>query len=443
MTRSVLIPITNVYAKGDYTAAVKVGHNEQVANLILDTGSSTLVVQSEDYDPANDQQLQPTQYAQNITYGAGGWYGPVVQTKVMMGNSLHNAILSDAHIAIAVKEQQQSFGDADGIFGLAYHELNRGYDLTEYLESNNVEPPHTYPWVLAKDQQDDSIKEFKSFIRQYPHTDIKPYFTQLEEQEVVGNQFAFIIHRSSIYQTDEPKEIHELKKHPLNNGLFVMGHPKFHCKLYKGQFKEVKVVDDKYYNTHLIKMRVGDGEAVIAPPLEEKYVKGYRSNSFIDSGVAINVLPEFLWQKMCDGLIAHNSKFEAILENFKIYDGKEKGIDINLVNLEDWPPIYFIFEGVNGEEIELVMHPETYWQTHAPEPNQISFQFVVLPGWPNQSLFGLPLMNNYFTIFDRQEQMNGVILFAEKPFNPHKLPKTLHENIDKLKVLFKQHLDIN
>jgi len=57
MSRSILVPITNVHAKGDYTAQVHVGSQRQPANLILDTGSCSLVVQLSDYDPTADEQL--------------------------------------------------------------------------------------------------------------------------------------------------------------------------------------------------------------------------------------------------------------------------------------------------------------------------------------------------------------------------------------------------
>ena len=42
MPKSVIIPITNVYAKGTYTAKVKIGSQTTRVNLILDTGSSAL-----------------------------------------------------------------------------------------------------------------------------------------------------------------------------------------------------------------------------------------------------------------------------------------------------------------------------------------------------------------------------------------------------------------
>ena len=438
MPHSVIVPITNVYAKGDYTAEVEIGSEKRTANLILDTGSSTLVVQGEDYDPHKDEHLQPTEYAQDIIYGMGGWYGPVVKTFVNMGKGLFQASLPDAHIAVTRKEMKGCFAQADGLFGLAYRELNRAYDLTEYLKENEVHPAHTFPWHLEADEQDDTVKEFKTFLRNYPSKELTPYFTQLEDEGVVANQFAFIIHRSSIYQTTSQKTTQELKRHPLNNGLFVLGKPKLHTSLFEGRFKEIKVLDDKYYNVNLFTMQVGDQAPVTAPQLAPEHQKGYVSNAIIDSGASGIMFPKALFEGLFAGLIAHNPKFESILAPYKVFEGKEVGIDMDLVNFDEWPPIHLTFEGFDGETETLTMTPDTYWQTHAPEPNQISFQIIYMPSWPNQSVLGLPFMNNFYTVFDRDERENGAVLFAEKRLKLNQLADEIHQSIDKVKEIAKE-----
>lgn len=100
----------------------------------------------------------------------------------------------------------------------------------------------------------------------------------------MGNQFAFIIHRSSIYQTDSVKTSAELKQHPLNNGFFILGNPVLHKCLYQGEIKRLKVLDDKYYNVNLLSLQVGGYAPITAPPLAEKDVKCYISNAIIDRG---------------------------------------------------------------------------------------------------------------------------------------------------------------
>lgn len=417
MPRSVIIPVTNVYAKGGFTVEIKIGSEGATANLILDSGSSALVVQNEDYDPAEDNNLQATSLAQNKTYGIGGWSGPVVKTKVIMGDAPFSVDSDGIHVAITTIEQQDSFGDADGIIGLAYYELNRAYDLTEYLLENEVEPATTYPWYLAQKEQDDTVREFKSFLKNYPKSYIKPYFTQLEEQGVVGNQFALLIHRSSIYQTSRERNLKELKRHPLNTGFFVMGEPRFHKHLYQGGFKQVKVLDNKYYNVHVKAIQVGNCEPISAPLLAEEHQR-FRTNGIVDTGASAIVLPKTLFDQMVNDLVSINPTFDSILDPYKTFEGVEEGIDLQLVELEQWPSIYFILEGLEGEDVKLEMKPKNYWQIHAPKSNQVSFQFVFLEKWPNQCIFGLPLIASYFTIFDRAVQEYGIVLFADKPNKP-------------------------
>ncbi|MGJ8664498.1 MAG: pepsin-like aspartyl protease, partial [Marinicella sp.] len=204
---------------------------------------------------------------------------------------------------------------------------------------------------------------------------------------------------------------------PLNNGIFVMGHPKFHEHLYQGEFKEVKVLDNKYYNVHVKSMRVGQGQQLEAPVLAEED-KNHKTNGIIDSGASLIVLPHDLFNQMLSDLININPSFDSILEPYRTFEGIEEGVDLDLLDLQQWPSIYFVLEGTNGEDVELELKPENYWQIHAPRPNQAAFQFIFLKKWPNQCIFGLPLMASYFTIFDRQEQDKGVVLFAEKPKLP-------------------------
>ncbi len=414
MPKSVIIPITNVFAKGGFTAQIKVGSEGATANLILDSGSSALVVQGEDYQPCDDGSLQATCFAQNRTYGKGGWFGPVVKTEVAMGDGPFSVVADNIHIAVTRKEQQSSFADADGIMGLAYYELNKAYDLTEYLTEYNVDPAHTYPWFLAEEEQDDTIRENKSFIKQYPKSYLTPYFTQLEQQGVVGNQFAFVVHRSSIYQTSSVKSQKQLSFHPLNRGFFVLGKPKLHQHLYQGKFKKVKVLDDKYYNVHVHRMRVGNSESINAPELDESDLN-HRTNGIVDSGASYIVLPQVLYDHLINELTHINPDFKTVLEPYGTFTGVEVGVDLSLIDMDAWPSIYFELEGLEGETVELELRPHDYWQIHAPAPNQASFQITTLQGWPNQCIFGLPLMASYFTIFDREQQASGVILFADKP----------------------------
>jgi hypothetical protein len=97
----------------------------------------------------------------------------------------------------------------------------------------------------------------------------------------------------------------------------------------------------------------------------------------------------------------------------------QNGVSVTSLDLTQWPNIYFTLEGVNGEDVELAVTPQTYWQTDFPAAGQVVFQISgplddrsgEEP--PNQSILGLPLMNNYYTVFDRSQDVNGVVLFAK------------------------------
>ena len=85
MPPALRIPITNVYGDGDYTAQIRVGSAGVPANFLLDTGSSTLAINSTIYDPSTDAHMKPTPLAQDVSYDTGGWTGPVVSTDVGIG----------------------------------------------------------------------------------------------------------------------------------------------------------------------------------------------------------------------------------------------------------------------------------------------------------------------------------------------------------------------
>ncbi len=141
----VRVPITNIFGGGDYTAQIRIGSQQAPANVILDTGSSTLAVKESAYDADKDTQLHPTANVQDVLYGTGGWAGPVVHTEVSLGDETTSVTLKKTHVAITATQQKGNFGMADGILGLAYRGLNRAYNLEPYLKKSKVDPPVTWP----------------------------------------------------------------------------------------------------------------------------------------------------------------------------------------------------------------------------------------------------------------------------------------------------------
>jgi hypothetical protein len=97
------------------------------------------------------------------------------------------------------------------------------------------------------------------------------------------------------------------------------------------------------------------------------------------------------------------------------------GIDIDKLKLEQWPTIYFNFvsepaTATTAEKVvQLACIPETYWQVNTPNYNKACFRILSqLPQWPDQSIIGLPLLNNYYVIFDRSVHKTGIVKFAQQ-----------------------------
>jgi len=396
------IPITNYYGGGDYTAPVYVGSRQAQANVILDTGSSTLAVKQSVYNPLSDTNFTPTVFAQDITYGTGGWAGPVVTTSLSMGLPGNTAAIGDGTLALTVEQEPDNFGLADGILGLAYDTLNDAYSLGDYLKQKNVTPAVTWPWPLAIRNTQSAIEQFERFIEAMPHENVTPYFTQLVKQNVVANKFAFYTRRSTPKGND-PAD-------PENHGVFVLGGGEEETDLFQGEFLNVDVVHDVYYNTNLKAVRVGDAAAVTVRALPQQFVSSMVSNSIIDSGTNSLALADDAFQAIMGSLGSINPELGQIALQATQAQNSGGGIPTSLVKPENWPNITFIMTGEKGEDVPLVCSPRTYWQLDAFDVGTATFQIDSMG--EVQSILGLPLFNNYYTVFDRSADVSGVVKFA-------------------------------
>ncbi len=415
VTKIVRIPITNCVIMGDYTAQILVGSANSPANVILDTGSSTLAIKETAYKPQNDQNLTPTHYAQDITYGTGGWAGPIVQTSVTMGVKGKSVALKQTPLAVIADEQQGNFGRADGILGLGYNSLNNAYNLSDFLEQHNIDPPVTYPWPFQVQNTQSGIRQFQDSLRRIqPQEDnITPYFTELEEKGIAANKFAFYTLRSNVHVTSGRETVGEALNDPLNQGFFILGGGEEETDLYEGSFKTLPVLHDAYYNTNLKYAQVEGGERVQALALQPHYEPYAFTNSIIDSGTNSLALAAHLFQGLLESLGNVNSRFAQIINEYNQLLKENKGYPVDKLGLQKWPNINFVFKGEDGKDVTLSCSPQTYWQVNAPAPGQALFKISGMPqGSINQSILGLPLMNNYYTIFDRSVDRTGVIKFA-------------------------------
>ncbi len=396
---AVRIPITNVYGGGDYTAQIAIGSNKTIANVIMDTGSSTLAVKTSSYDPKTDKSLQATALAQDVIYGTGGWSGPVVKTALSMGTG-NQGVSLDTYIALTDEQVPHNFGAADGILGLAYNKLNDSYNLASYLSAQKIKPAVTYPWPFSVGSSSAAVQRLGTLLSRMPKEDLPPYFTALEEAGIEKNKFAFYTLRSvpSARSAD-------LASDPLNNGFFILGGGEEETDLFTGESVSVDVVDDAYYNTELLAVQVAGARKVKAKRLPSQYGKTMHSNSIVDSGTNNLALAPDVFNAVMVSLQELNSTFVRQIEA-----ASQKGIATSQLRLDEWPDITFTLRGEQGGQVALTCTPSTYWQADFPRAGQASF-WIFNSQMP-QSILGLPLMNNYYTVFDRTQDPYGAIRFS-------------------------------
>jgi hypothetical protein len=402
MARTVIrIPINNVKGGGDYTGEIRVGSQGAVANVILDTGSSTLAVIPRVYKIAEDKNVTLTSFAQLVTYGTGGWSGPVLQTTLSMGSGGNQASVN-TYIAIADEQLPHNLGPADGILGLAFNSLNAAYDLTAYLTSHNVNPPVTYPWLFPVRTSAAALQQVEQFLARLTEIDLTPYFTALETADVTRNIFAFYTLRSTPNMASANPETD-----PLNNGIFVLGGGLDQADLYTGEPLNVAVLDDLYYNTNLKAVQVGNAPPVGVNPLPASQAKSLGSNSIVDSGTNSLVLAQDVYEAVISGLGSLSANFATLVRE-ATSNGAVPQANLNLGN---WPDISFVMQGADGNDVSLICAPATYWQTDAYQAGYAAFQINNGGNFP-MSILGLPLFNNYYTVFDRTQNPYGTINFA-------------------------------
>ncbi len=194
----------------------------------------------------------------------------------------------------------------------------------------------------------------------------------------------------------------------MNAGQLVLGGGEEQQGLYQGAFVNVDVLDDLYYNTNLKAVQVEGCPAVAVKPLPQQLVSQMGSNSIVDSGTNSLVLASDAFSAIMSSLHTLSAQFVKLAEKALQSD---TGIPSSQVNLAKWPSITFTLAGEKGEDIPLTCAPGTYWQTDSPAAGRAVFQIESGQQMP-QSILGLPLMNNYYTVFDRSVDPAGVIRFA-------------------------------
>ncbi|MRX27900.1 pepsin-like aspartic protease [Kangiella sp. HZ709] len=409
-SKTLKLPINIVAAKGGYCVEMEIGCNQDKVKLLLDTGSSTIAVETNKYKPEDDFYLHPTSYAQCITYGSGGWAGPLVETHLQFQSHSKKMTLKDGHIAIIKSEQQDNFHGADGILGLAYRQLNRAYDLSDYFAERHYESNQTFPWPFIIEENKSSVRTFKKFLKNYDWIKPKAFFTELEEHKICRDKFSIYVKRSLMHVKEDHLKSDELEADPLNQGWLILGSGEEHKELYNGKLQVIDVVHDAYYNTNLLGISIADNDLI--KPVDDPYKKSAKySNSIVDCGSSFLVLQENLYQELMDQLLEISVDFIQQIEasdNAYKTGSSYKPADLDL---SKWPDIHFHFQGEHANDVtKLTCKPEHYWQLNALEKDRAWFMIMQeVANIPNKSILGLPLISDYFCVFDREHDKNGVI----------------------------------
>jgi hypothetical protein len=161
-----------------------------------------------------------------------------------------------------------------------------------------------------------------------------------------------------------------------------------------------------YYNTNLKSIIVGNSAPIPVTPSTK--ASGNASNSVVDSGTNGIMLVQSIFEEVAKRLTpaADSALTDAMRAGY---------IALSKLDLSTWPTITFVLEGALGKDVTLEVAPDTYWQTNSP---QAGYATAVIFGdngqGGGQSILGLPLMNNYYTVFDRSVNKGlGVVSFAK------------------------------
>ena len=410
----VQLPINLAYAKGAYTVTLGLGQDAHPARLVLDTGSSTLVVRPQAYDPARDAGHAPTAWAQAVRYGAGAWAGPVVLTAVHFESAQGRVTLEAAQLAVAAADTT-GLQEADGLLGLAYAPLDTAHDVAGYLGERGIAPALTWPWPFPRESRDPVA--FGALLRAQPRVRLAPLFGALADTHAVADRFALLVRRALVHVLDDAADAAALAADPLNQGVLVLGgdtHDVHADALHHEDVREVQLVHDLYYNVALAGLQVGDGPRLAAPSLGPQDAARGGSNAFVDTGCSFLVLEDSLYRGVLDAFAACDPGMPALVQRFAQGFAREgRGLPNAEVDAFDWPALHLFLRAPGGGETRLTCPPAHYWQRNALHAGRACFLLMAqLPHFPRQTILGLPLLAGHYVVFDRAAAGGGVLRFA-------------------------------
>lgn len=410
MPRNLLqLPTTLAYSRGGYSVALNLGSEGSAVNVLLDTGSSTLAVTMQRYAPGRDAALAATPYVQQISYGGGQLAGPVLHSRVGLGDRDQRRTLDGVAFACVQGAPPTFFRDADGICGLAYRRLNAAHDLSAPLAAQGRDPALTWPWPYA----DTDAAALHELLEQQPRVELEPLFSALECHDVFADCFALQIGRAVVHITDAAATARQLEGDPLNRGVLVLGGGEECQSLYDGAFADLRVLHDVYYNVNLLSLQVGDGAVIPAPALAAEYQASAVSNAIVDTGSSFLMLEATLYDAVIAAFRARDPRLAELIARFGQAFADGQGLPNSAIDPGDWPTLHLRIEAPDGSETCLRCEPDDYWPRNGFYAGQRVFLLLrQIAGWANQSVLGLPLLCGRYCVFDRRDGGAGRIRLA-------------------------------
>jgi Eukaryotic aspartyl protease len=378
MAGPICIPISNVPMSGDYTGKIAIGPNQIEIDVLLDTGSSTLAIDSSKYTPhfTEDDEVQ-TNLAQVVSYGDGSnWTGAVVNTTVSLGTDGNVFFGVNVPVAVAYQASSDMWGQSGGILGLAFQPLDDAFTMTD----------KTWDHQYTRDE-----------IKAGQATTVVPCLVQMTNEGVLPERMGFYTRRSYMKAGPDPAS------DPDNQGWLVLGDCDQATQLFTPPFQSVRVLADLWYCTNLKGMMAGQ----TCINVSSQAAMGMPSNSIVDSGTnSLNLGPTLI-----QDLFATFSDSQRALLQSALQGNAVSNADIG--DLSQWPTIGFVLEGTDpNADVTLNVAPRDYWQCDVGQVGQAAL--AITQGQDGSAILGLPLMNGYYTIFDATVAPMGVILFAPR-----------------------------
>ena len=413
MPAAIEIPTTLAHAKGAYTATVSFGSLANHANLVLDTGSSSLAVLTRVYDPGQDDDVNATALVQEINYGGGAWAGPVVHSTLGFGHGHHARRLLQAPFGV-IESDAPVLRQADGIWGLAYRDLNPAYDVTALLASQGCQSGLSWPWPFPQGHALD-LPSLRTNLQAQPRSWLEPAFSALEEEGIVRDRFAMSIGRAVVHASEGTLHATDTASAQLNQGTLVLGGGRELQHHYNGGFHQVRVLHDHYYNVNLRAIRVGSERPIPVPALPASELETRYSNALLDTGSSFLVLDATVYQQVLAALARCDAEFPALVERAQKALAKDNGVPNHLIDVRRWPDLHLTLEAPDGTDTELLVRASHYWPKNALKAGQsLCLLMSQLPHFRGQNILGLPLMAERYVVFERDTGTQGCIGFADR-----------------------------